>query len=93
MEEIREWINEGRADANTLVCGWTKNNGSVARPTDGRRRPAKFAPKITGASKTGDGTIQISFLPAILCTLFCCLPFGIAGIVFAAQANSKAQGD
>ena len=31
---------------------------------------------------------------AILVTLFCCLPFGIVGIVFAAQVNSKfAQGD
>ena len=26
---------------------------------------------------------------AILTTLFCCLPFGIASIVYAAQVNSK----
>lgn len=26
---------------------------------------------------------------AILVTIFCCLPFGIAGIVFAAQVNSR----
>ncbi len=31
---------------------------------------------------------------AILTTLFCCLPFGIASIVFAAQVDSKYnQGD
>jgi hypothetical protein len=31
---------------------------------------------------------------SILVTLFCCLPFGIAGIVFASQVNSKfAAGD
>jgi Interferon-induced transmembrane protein len=31
---------------------------------------------------------------SILVTLFCCLPFGIAGIVFAAQVSSKwAAGD
>ena len=31
---------------------------------------------------------------SILVTLFCCLPFGVAGIVFAAQVNSKwAAGD
>lgn len=31
---------------------------------------------------------------AILCTLFCCLPFGIVAIVFAAQVNGKlAVGD
>ncbi len=28
---------------------------------------------------------------SILTTIFCCLPFGIAGIVFAAQVNSKYQ--
>jgi predicted secreted protein len=28
---------------------------------------------------------------SILATLFCCLPFGIVAIVFAAQVNSKVQ--
>ncbi len=33
-------------------------------------------------------------VPAILCTLFCCLPFGIVAIVQAAQVNGKlAAGD
>jgi uncharacterized paraquat-inducible protein A len=27
---------------------------------------------------------------AILCTIFCCLPFGIPAIIFAAQVNTKA---
>ena len=94
LEEIREWINEGRADANTLVCEMDEKQWIRLRdlPMVAGDLP-NSAPKITGGmSKTGDGTIQISYLlPAILCTLFCCLPFGIAGIVFAAQANSKAQ--
>jgi len=31
---------------------------------------------------------------AILCTVFCCLPFGIVAIVYAAQVNGKvAAGD
>jgi hypothetical protein len=36
-----------------------------------------------------------NYLPqAILTTLFCCLPFGVVSIVFAAQVNGKlAQGD
>ncbi len=36
-----------------------------------------------------------NYLPqAILCTIFCCLPFGIVAIVYAAQVNSKlAAGD
>lgn len=28
---------------------------------------------------------------SILVTIFCCLPFGIAGIVFASQVNTKYQ--
>ncbi|WP_457615605.1 CD225/dispanin family protein [Lutibacter sp.] len=33
-------------------------------------------------------------IESILVTIFCCLPFGIAGIVFATQVNSKfAAGD
>lgn len=28
-------------------------------------------------------------IESILVTIFCCLPFGIAGIVFASQVNSK----
>lgn len=35
------------------------------------------------------GTIPNYLVHAILCTLFCCLPLGIAAIVFAAQVNSK----
>jgi Interferon-induced transmembrane protein len=30
-------------------------------------------------------------VPAILATIFCCLPFGIVAIVFAAQVNGKYQ--
>ena len=94
LEEIREWINEGRADANTLVCELDDKQWIRLRdlPMVAGDLP-KSAPKITcGMSKTGDGTIRISYLfPAILCTLFFCAPFAIAGIVFAVQANSKAQ--
>ncbi|MBB6172378.1 hypothetical protein HNR23_002438 [Nocardiopsis mwathae] len=28
-------------------------------------------------------------VPSILATIFCCLPFGIVGIIFATQVNSK----
>jgi|SRR6266850_3370966 len=33
-------------------------------------------------------------IPAILATLFCCLPVGVVSIIFAAQVNTKvAEGD
>jgi len=40
------------------------------------------------------GRINNYLIPSILATLFCCLPTGIVGIVFASQVNSRiAQGD
>lgn len=42
----------------------------------------------------GGGPVPTHLCPAILATLFCCIPFGIPAIVFAAQANSaNASGD
>ncbi len=35
------------------------------------------------------GEVPNYLVQAILCTVFCCLPFGIVAIVFAAQVNSK----
>jgi hypothetical protein len=42
----------------------------------------------------GQASVPNYLAPAILTTLFCCLPFGIVSIVFAAQVNGKlAAGD
>jgi len=42
----------------------------------------------------GGAPPQNNLVLAILVTIFCCLPLGVAGIVFAAQVNSKwAAGD
>ena len=49
----------------------------------------------TPPSSTGStAEVQNYLIPAILATIFCCLPVGIASIVFATQVNSKkAAGD
>ena len=87
IDEIREWIDEGRADANTLVCEVDGNQWIKLRDLPD---VAGALPKM--ATARPKGMLQINYLvPAILCTLFCCLPFGIAGILFAVQANSKVQ--
>ncbi len=39
----------------------------------------------------GSASISNYLVPAILVTLFCCLPFGIVSIVYAAQVNGKEQ--
>ncbi|MAE31952.1 MAG: hypothetical protein CMO43_10255 [Verrucomicrobiales bacterium] len=87
IDEIRDWITEGRADANTLVCEEDGNRWIKLRELP---EVADALPKVATSRPTG--TIQVNYLvPAILCTLFCCLPFGIAGILFAVQANAKVQ--
>ena len=44
------------------------------------------------AASTPGGQPPPNYLvPAILVTLFCCLPGGIASIIFATQVNSKHQ--
>jgi hypothetical protein len=50
-----------------------------------------------GASLSGPPQVMESHVPnylvqAILVTLFCCLPFGIVSIVFAAQVNARLAG-
>ena len=40
------------------------------------------------------GSVPNYLVPAILSTVFCCMPFGVVSIIFAAQVNSKlATGD
>jgi len=87
IDEIRDWIAEGRADADTLVCEVDGNQWIKLRDLPDVEGAL---PKLATARPTG--TLQINYLvPAILSTLFCCLPFGIAGILFAVQANAKVQ--
>jgi hypothetical protein len=47
-----------------------------------------------GGPPAAGGTLPNYMVQSILVTIFCCLPLGIAAIVFAAQVNSKlAAGD
>lgn len=85
LEEVREWIEEGRANAGTLVCHVDEKQWVRLRDL------SIFSEDLSRTSPSNE-LIQINYLvPAILCTIFCCLPFGIAGILYAAQANSKIQ--
>jgi hypothetical protein len=46
-------------------------------------------PNVQVAGAAGP-KVSSHLVPAILCTLFCCLPFGIVAIIYAAQVNGKA---
>ena len=64
--------------------------------TPGRPGPAQAShiQTVPGRIPVIDQKINNYLIPAILATLFCCLPAGIVAIVYAAQANGKlAVGD
>jgi hypothetical protein len=45
-------------------------------------------------SAAGTSTLQNYLIPAIVSTIFCCVPLGVVSIIFAVQVNSKvAAGD
>jgi len=49
-------------------------------------------PRQFGTAPSEGITVPNYLAQAILVTIFCCVPFGIPAIVFAAQVNSKLQG-
>jgi hypothetical protein len=45
-------------------------------------------------SAAGTATVQNYLIPAIVSTIFCCVPLGVVSIIFAVQVNNKvAAGD
>jgi hypothetical protein len=73
----------------------TRCGATLARPT--APPPPGYAPPPyppQGFSPAGAASIPNHLVAAILTTLFCCMPFGIVSIVYAAQVNTKiAAGD
>lgn len=66
---------------NALVCGQCGRNFE----------PGSLPSRATGAVLPPGATVPNYLVFAILATVFCCLPTGIAAIVYAAQVNSKLQ--
>jgi hypothetical protein len=101
VETLQQWISEGRANAQTQLqaegaAGWTAL-GQVPEfaVTFNVPPPAAGAPGMISPSGMLPGAKIPNYLvQSILVTLCCCLPFGVAAIVYAAQVNSKqAAGD
>jgi predicted secreted protein len=68
--------------------------GSTPPPEGSWGGPAGYGGQPQGGMPPGGTPPPNHLVWAILSTLFCCLPLGIASIVFAAQVNSKyAAGD
>jgi hypothetical protein len=92
-DDIRNWVREGRATGQTLVQA---EGQTEWRPLSSFPEFANLtAPLPSGAPQmSAPGMVPTEKIPnylvqAILCTLCCCLPGGIAAIVYAAQVNTK----
>lgn len=106
-DQIRQWIAEGRANAQTMVQGegqadWRPLSSypelatylPASTTSAGFGRPAASMGTQPGVAAAGGPPPPNYLVQSILVTLCCCLPVGIAAIVFAAQVNSKhAAGD
>ncbi|MDB6112163.1 MAG: Interferon-induced transrane protein [Pedosphaera sp.] len=99
-EQLRQWIAEGRADANTRAQAEGTTEWKPLREFPEfaglfAAAPPPMAPgRIAPMSAPPSGvpaTVPNYLVQAILCTLCCCLPFGIVAIVYAAQVNGKLQ--
>lgn len=73
-------------------CGIKNDDGAAACVSCGRPIPrigdtAQFQPPAWDPMPV---SVPNYLAPAILATVFCCVPAGVAAIVYAAQANTKA---
>ena len=67
------------------------NCSNCGAPLDAIPEPTPVVPSTPVSSTAPTQEIKNYLVQSILVTLFCCLPFGIAAIVFSAQVNGKVQ--
>ncbi len=92
-DQVRQWVAEGRANAQTLVQaeGRTEWKPLAVYPELTMPSAGPTPPPVPTATT---GRIPNYLVQSILVTVCCCLPLGIPAIIFAAQVNSKlAAGD
>lgn len=102
VEQVRQWLTEGRANLQTLgqpdggtdwkPLGQYPEFGSTTPPILSAPASTPPPPPTPPSSIVPvHPPVHTYLVPAILCTIFCCMPFGIVGIVYAAQVSSKLQ--
>ncbi|MDB6026039.1 MAG: hypothetical protein JWM68_2262 [Verrucomicrobiales bacterium] len=92
FEQLRSWISEGRINGQTLVMAdgasqWVQISTVAEFSNMFPATPAGGLPPLSASQ----GKVPNYLVQSILITLCCCLPFGIAAIIFAAQVNGKLQ--
>jgi len=94
-EQIKQWIRDNRLNGQSMaqaadspdwkpLSSFAEFSGELAAVP-----PAIPAMPAPIAAPKPRAEIPTYLIPAILCTLFCCLPFGIPAIVYASQVSSK----
>jgi hypothetical protein len=90
-EQLQQWIKEGRANAQTQLRAEGTTEWKALGDFPEFAAAATNPPPLPAAARPSTEPVPTYLAQSILVTLFCCLPFGIAAIVFAAQVNSKLQ--
>ncbi len=91
-EQLRQWLTEGRANHQTRVqLDGTADWKVFTEFPELMSAMAGTAPPVMPTAPAPRPQIPNYLAQSILVTLFCCLPFGIVSIVYAAQVNSKLQ--
>lgn len=91
IDQLKQWITEGRINLQSKVLaeGGTEWKTAADVPELVAAMPAAALPPVGGyAAATPE--IPNYLWQSIAVTLCCCLPCGIAAIVFAAQVKTKA---
>jgi hypothetical protein len=95
--QIEEWIRVNRVNGQTFAQPTGRSDwqplSSFPEFADSFVVQPPDLPSVGLKRPLSSDKVPSYFLPAILCTLFCCL-LGAPAIVYAAQANSRqAEGD
>lgn len=90
VDQLRQWIIEGRLNMQSKVLpeGSTEWKTVAQVPELAAAVPAPAAPQ-PGPFAGATPDVPNYLWQSIVVTLCCCLPFGVAAIVYAAQVKSK----
>ena len=91
-DELRQWMAEGRVNNETRAqAEGTSEWKPLATFPEFATPTASTPPPLPPTAAAAVPQVSNYLVSSILVTLFCCLPFGIPAIVYAAQVNSKLQ--
>jgi hypothetical protein len=97
-DDIRCWVRDGRATAQTLAHGEGETDwrplSSYPEFANLFTLPPRVTPPVSSPGAVPKQKIRNYLLSAIVATVFCCLPTGIVAIFYAAQVDGKiSRGD